>query len=128
MHESLATIKLERSKVLHQQIREQVRELIVSCKLRPAERLPSTQELAATFEANVGTVHTALVQLVKEGVLLRHAHKGTFVRQREEKLTRIGIDLFDNDSAHDPSPFARSVAQRVQVILHEQGIEPERPG
>ena len=80
--------KLESAPV---QISKSLRGLIMSGKIAPGERIPSTRELAALLGSHVAGVHAALTVLVKEGLLFRVPGLGTFVRQREEKLTRVGV-------------------------------------
>lgn len=82
------------------QITDAMRGMVLSGKLAAGSRLPSTQELAAQWNSHVTTVQQALTPLVKEGLLERTPQVGTFVRKREERLTRVGIyasgDLWRN--------------------------------
>ncbi len=45
----------------------------------PGERIPTEKELARTYGVSVGTVKTALLQLVHQGLLHRIQGKGSFV-------------------------------------------------
>ncbi len=91
MKEWLQQFKVIQPTPVSGQIQDYVRELIRSGKLTPGERLPSTEELARSWETHVPTVHKALTKLVAEGILKRHHGKGTFVAQREAKLTCVGV-------------------------------------
>lgn len=44
------------------------------------QAIPSEQELAATYEASVGTIRKAVECLVEEGVLIKFQGKGTFLK------------------------------------------------
>ena len=73
------------------QITTSLREMLADGRLKPGDRMPSSQELARLWKAPEPTVHRALTPLVKEGLLERTPRVGTFVRQREERLTHVGI-------------------------------------
>jgi DNA-binding LacI/PurR family transcriptional regulator len=61
-------------------------------------------------------VHDALTPLVKEGLLERTPRVGTFVRQREQRLTRVGIYDCGSLWTVPTSTFGRSLCSE----LHEQ--------
>ncbi len=54
-------------------------------------KLPSTGELSKRWNTSNFTIHTALKNLVKEGMLERRHGRGTFVCERPDRLTRVGI-------------------------------------
>lgn len=100
MISKMKQFKPQRRQSMRMQITDAVRKMVLSGKLAAGSRLPSTQELALQWNAPVPTVHQALTPLVKEGLLERTPQVGTFVRKREERLTRVGIyasgDLWRN--------------------------------
>ncbi len=102
MNSKINQFKPQRRLSMRMQITDAVRKMVLSGKLAAGSRLPSTQELAAQWDANVMTVQHALTPLVKEGLLDRTPQVGTFVRKREERLTRVGIyasgDLWRNSA------------------------------
>jgi DNA-binding LacI/PurR family transcriptional regulator len=101
------------------QITDYLRDEICSGNLKPGTKLPSTQELAQRWETHTATVHKAMEPLVKEGLLIRMIRKGTFVREREEKLTCVGVYSRTTRDA----PFAHAVREMVKEELHKDGIE-----
>jgi len=109
--------KLESAPV---QISKSLRGLIMSGKIAPGERIPSTRELAALLGSHVAGVHAALTVLVKEGLLFRVPGLGTFVRQREEKLTRVGV--FGNMAVNE-SLFVQALRKALKDELNQAGIE-----
>ncbi len=66
---------------LYYQIRENLRELILSEKLAPGDAIPSERELSQVYKVNRLTVRQAITELVNEGLLYRQQGVGTFVAQ-----------------------------------------------
>ncbi|MGO4538234.1 GntR family transcriptional regulator [Paenibacillus sp. 2TAB19] len=64
---------------LYKQIQQQIREKIISGRLRPSDRIPSEQELMDEFKVSKITVKNALTELADEGLVTRIQGKGTFV-------------------------------------------------
>ncbi len=114
--------ELQPTQALHTQIREHVRGLIVSGALKESDRLPSSQALAAHFNANVATVQNALAPLVKEGLLERTPRVGTFVRRPAPKLTRVGILLPGDVWMDTVHAFSRAVCAAAGEVLQAHGV------
>ncbi|AFY53119.1 transcriptional regulator with HTH domain and aminotransferase domain [Rivularia sp. PCC 7116] len=70
------------SKSLHQQLYEQLRQAILSGRLAPGERIPSTRFLAKSLSISRFTVTTSYEQLLSEGYLETVKGAGTFVCQQ----------------------------------------------
>lgn len=66
-----------RSTALHQQLSESLR-AVIDAQVADT-KLPSEEELVATYDVSRATVRRALQTLVDEGVLIRRQGKGTFV-------------------------------------------------
>ena len=88
-----STVKVERAPKPHVQVRDQIRELIISGKLKPGTKLPPTKALAGTCGTTITTLHRALSALTQEGLLIRERRMGTFVRGRSQKLDSVGLYL-----------------------------------
>lgn len=100
------------------QIVEHLRQSLSAGDYAPGTQLPSMQKLAETWSTQVPTVHRAIAQLAREGWLERVPRIGTFVRQREHKLTAAGIYLPMSDLAKpDSSRFARALCKQLQLRL-----------
>ncbi|MBI4025245.1 MAG: GntR family transcriptional regulator [Verrucomicrobia bacterium] len=115
----LSSIKVDHTVVSYRHIRDRLRETILSGRLAPAAKLPSTQDLAALWRVDVGTVHAALTPLVKEGLLIRQLRKGTFVRERKrnDRLTTVGIYYAQNIWAPNFSFFLQALHEALQREL-----------
>ena len=67
---------------VYQQLREQVRRMVMSGQLRPGTELPSVRDLAATHALNPMTISKAYSLLEAEGLLERHRGKPMTVAER----------------------------------------------
>lgn len=65
----------------YQQIKDNVRQLVVSGALKKDEKLPSVRELAASLAINPNTIQRAYRELESEGYIYTLSGKGTFVAE-----------------------------------------------
>ena len=70
------------SKPLHQQLYEELRQAILTGRLTPGERIPSTRSLAKSLAVSRFTVTTTYEQLLSEGYLETVTGSGTFICQQ----------------------------------------------
>src|SRR6185436_15708934 len=87
-----ATIALDRSSAtaLYRQLYDQLRDAILSGRLPPKTRLPSTRELADDLDLARNTVLNAFEQLYAESYLERRVGDGTYVSaQIPDDLLRV---------------------------------------
>jgi GntR family transcriptional regulator/MocR family aminotransferase len=77
----LVPLKLLQDKPLQQQLHDQLRQLIVSGRLGPGSRMPSTRMLSDQFAVSRITVVLVYERLVAEGYLRTHPASGTFVAE-----------------------------------------------
>lgn len=124
MKPPLIEFKLGRAEVAHRVISEKFREAILSGSIVAGTELPSTGELAELWKTSKSTVHTALCNLVKEGLLERNHGSATYVRKQPLALTRVGIYYdapmiwFDEEQA-----FIRSMQRFLESKLAEMGMK-----
>jgi DNA-binding LacI/PurR family transcriptional regulator len=84
------------------------------------ERLPTDGEIARDLGVHYHTVRLALASLAKEGYLVRHRGRGTFVAERRVKQ-HLGI-LFGSDVRQfSASCFNTLFARYAQDYLHDHG-------
>ena len=79
------------------EITEYFRNGILSGKFPGGSMLPSTQKIAGDFNTEPANVQRALAPLVKEGLIVREPHNGTFVRGKATELRSVAIYI---DKAH----------------------------
>lgn len=81
----LIPLKLVRDLPLQQQLYDQLRDLIVSARLTPGTRMPSSRMLAEQFSISRITVVLTYERLIAEGYLETLRAKGTFVSHVAER-------------------------------------------
>lgn len=86
MKNKLAALKLDHDSYisLHVQLLNQLRQLIVSGRWQPGDRIPSEPQLARHLEISRTTVRIALQNAELEGLIKRAAGRGTFVSYQRE--------------------------------------------
>lgn len=65
----------------YQQIKDNVRQLVVSGALNKDEKLPSVRDMAASLAINPNTIQRAYRELESEGYIYTLSGKGTFVAE-----------------------------------------------
>lgn len=65
----------------YQQIKDNIRQLVVSRAIREHEKLPSVREMASTLAINPNTIQRAYRELENEGYIYTIPGKGTFVSE-----------------------------------------------
>jgi DNA-binding GntR family transcriptional regulator len=68
------------SRTLSEHIADQLRQAILSHQLKPGQRIVEGQ-IAKAMDTSRGPVRDALLLLENEGIVVRYAHRGTFVAQ-----------------------------------------------
>ena len=88
------------SRPIYEQIRDELRKLIVSGALSTDEKLPSVRALAAQLAINPNTIQRAYNELEAEGYIYSVPGKGSFAAgndaagaRRREELLRQARDL-----------------------------------
>lgn len=65
----------------YQQIKDNIRQLVVSRAISENEKLPSVREMASTLAINPNTIQRAYRELESEGYIYTIPGKGTFVSE-----------------------------------------------
>ena len=68
----------------YQQIKDNIRQLVVSGAINENEKLPSVRELASSLAINPNTIQRAYRELENEGYIYTLPGKGTFVSEINE--------------------------------------------
>lgn len=72
------------SRPIYEQIRDELRKMIVTGALNPDDRLPSVRALAQQLAINPNTIQRAYNELENEGYIYSVPGKGSFAAQRSE--------------------------------------------
>ncbi len=91
----MLSINYKDPRPIYEQVRDALRQLILSGAIKPEEKLPSVRELAGTLAINPNTIQRAYRELEGDGLIYTVAGKGAFaasdgkaaVRRREELTT-----------------------------------------
>jgi GntR family transcriptional regulator len=77
---------------LHHQLRQMLQDQIERGSLRPGQQIPHERQYAEYLGISLAPVRQALLDLVRQGYLLRVRGKGTFVRDDKviEKISLLG--------------------------------------
>ena len=78
-------IDFESKVPLYYQLKEQIKQNILSGQYKNGDLIPSEREFSDNYELSSTTIRRALNDLVQENFLERKAGKGTFVRRRKVK-------------------------------------------
>lgn len=119
----LETIKPCAQRSARAQITDSLRDLLVSGKLSPGDKLPPTCELVALWGAPEATIQQAFLPLVKEGLLRRTPRVGTFVQEHTAKLTRVGIYHMGDVMGKGGSRFLHALNAALQREWQRQGVD-----
>lgn len=81
------------SRPIYEQIKEQLRKLIVTHVIKPDEKLPSIREIASNLAINPNTIQRAYRELENEGYIYTIAGKGSFAAPRQDIDTKREDEL-----------------------------------
>ena len=77
---------------IYQQIKEQLRTMIVGGVLKADEKIPSVRELAQMLTINPNTIQKAYKELEQEGYIYSVRGKGSFVMPQNNTLKNLRQD------------------------------------
>lgn len=123
---------------MHRQLAQQLREAIGAGRYRPGDRLPTEPELAARHGVSRITARAAVMQLVRDGLVLRRQGKGSFVAEPPvhhdlvdlrgiyDELVARGVnpttELLDYREAAAPANVAERLRSGARKVLHYQRL------
>ncbi len=94
--DGLLSINYKDPRPIYEQVRDALRQLILSGAIKPEEKLPSVRELAGSLAINPNTIQRAYRELEAAGLIYTVAGKGAFATsddraaaQRREELLAV---------------------------------------
>jgi len=79
---------------IYEQIQRQIKELVLTSRLKAGEQLPSIRFMAKDLKVGIITVKRAYEELEKEGILSNLQGRGCFVNKMDtEKIRMIHFDM-----------------------------------
>ncbi|WP_416755576.1 GntR family transcriptional regulator [Streptomyces sp. FW42] len=104
-------------------IADDLRERIVTGRLKPGDRLPSEAHLAAQYTVSTPTLRNALAVLQAEGLVEKVHGKGNFIRRPVRRITYVGGRRTPDAHSVDLAPLSVTVhATRVRARGHLAGL------
>ena len=106
---------------IYEQIKERLRQLILSGAIREGERMPSVRELAAEVAINPNTIMRAYRELEAEGFVYSVQGKGTFAGRLCEVDTgrkQLLLQKF-RDSAKELLQLGVTMEELSQILQQE---------
>ncbi|MDD5139793.1 MAG: GntR family transcriptional regulator [Verrucomicrobiales bacterium] len=119
-----------RSVPLHAKIREALREIALN-QFEDGDKFFSEPELIQRFGVSQGTIRHAMLDLTREGLLIRKVPAGTFVCKQPDKVLTIGIFTLGNNSEfiagllNELSQQCRARQYTTQIYLAHRHDGPE---
>jgi multiple sugar transport system substrate-binding protein len=80
---------------LYYQLKTLIKKQIEQGELRPGDRVPTEAELCERYDISRTPVREALLDLVREGMLVRRAGRGTFVASTKAKKVTLRVTVPD---------------------------------
>ena len=134
---------LPTARSLQTRIADHVRAQIETGQLKPGDRLPTLDDLAATYKCSVVTVRAAIDVLKQQGLVIAKQGSGTFVRDRT-RAERHGIERYARSGWKAGTPILTGEAAAQGLTTDQQlrfigevaapvavaerlGIEPDAP-
>jgi DNA-binding GntR family transcriptional regulator len=107
---------------IYQQLKDWMRDQIVSGAWSHNHKLPAEADLAVAWEISRGTVRKAIAELTEEGLLRRTHGRGTFVASDVlEQALANRMETFSEDLIRRGIPFATEVLEQ-QIIRADERL------
>jgi len=79
---------------IYEQLKNQIKELVLKGQLKPQEQLPSIRLMAKDLKVGIITVKRAYEDLAKEGIIINLQGRGCFVAEIDRaKIKAIHLDM-----------------------------------
>ena len=111
----MLSINYKDPRPIYEQVRDALRQLILSGAIAPGEKLPSVRELAASLAINPNTIQRAMAQLEAEGFVYSVAGRGSFVAEDGDQGRRRMAEL--TEGLHDTILELRQLGMTEQRWL-----------
>ena len=116
----------------YEQVKEYIRQRVASGELRPADRVPSENELVALLDVSRMTANRALRELTDEGLLIRRAGIGTFVAELKAvshvlEVHSIAEEIAARGHRHSTRVIVQCQQAAADEVARGLGLAPGRP-
>lgn len=102
---------------IYEQIQNQIKDLVLTGKLKSEEQLPSIRLMAKDLKVGIITVKRAYQELENEGIIVNVQGKGCFVADIDEKkIKEVHLDML-KERLMDIKEFTDSVGINNDEII-----------
>jgi len=112
---------VKRAEPIYRQIVMHFEKEILEGRLKPGERIPSTQELAKEFGVNPETVQAGLKILTDRGMVERRRKCGTFVRKSNAKAKTIALVFGKENYGNLDMAIFVVMLNKVEELMAKEG-------
>lgn len=112
---------------LYEQIKEKIKELIISGILKEEDKIPSVRELAGSLAINPNTIQKAYRDLEAEGYIYSVRAKGSFVTPQTEVVKKSDTDeiMTDFKTMLSKMKFIGITYAQVNAAVEEEFLKGE---
>jgi GntR family transcriptional regulator len=103
------------SSPLYEQIKDKIKNLIISGAVRPDDKIPSVRELAQTLTINPNTIQKAYKDLEADGCIYSVKGKGNFIAP----LDKSSIDSRRNELL---AQLTKTTEELIYLLTSEQSV------
>ena len=114
-------------KAIYEQVRDELKKLIMRGVLRRDEKIPSVREIAGSLAINPNTVQRALADLERDGLVFSQRTAGRFVTGDVSMIENAKLRLADQCVENFLSEMAKLGCGRDEVIALLQDRKEEEP-
>jgi len=112
---------VKRAEPIYRQIVMHFEKGILEGRLKPGERIPSTQELAKDFGVNPETVQAGLKILTDMGLVERRRKCGTFVRKSSSKAKTVALVFGKENYGNLDMAIFVVMLSKVEELMAKEG-------
>lgn len=112
---------------LHVQVADDIRRRIATGEFAPGDKLPSLRSLTSAYEVAEATVHTAIRELQRTGLLVSTTGRGTFVTDNVEAIERAGSGGEVDALRSEVADLRRRVESLESHVVQSKSQTPDAP-
>jgi GntR family transcriptional regulator len=117
-----STLRRDSPVALHRQLTQHLRGAIAAGRYKQGDRIPTEPELAHAHQVSRITARQAVMQLVREGLVVRRQGKGTFVTAPPVQHDLVGLRGFYDELV------AQGVNPTTELLEFAEVVPPPRVG
>lgn len=117
----MININYRDSRPIYEQIRDNLRKMIITGSIKPDEKLPSVRDLASEMAINPNTIQRAYRELETEGYIYSVSGKGSFASESFKTDFKRKQELIENlKKTVDELMFLGVSREEIAEIIKEE--------